>query len=305
MRTLFISLLILSAGLSPRLLANPGHEAAAELFRQHAYREAEAAFRAIVQAEPGNAAACHSLARAILARLPVEKPGKTETETRTAEAAQWLERAFALEPRNAAYMRDCGRSRVTGLSTLKKGRKLVEDSLALNANDPETHALLAAMYSVPWMVGGDADKAAKHRQALQRLDPVRFAISEVNRLLWTEKDYPAAFAFCETLLKKHPADGLGHYLYGYVAAEAKDHLLRGLESCRKALELPLPPPTGNSPYSDTFSATPSYVWENIGKIERARGQIEAAREAFATAVKLDAANHWAATALAGLPPASK
>jgi tetratricopeptide (TPR) repeat protein len=309
MRIFFlISLTVVLSCLPSRLRAtsaNPAFDAACDLFRQHTYGPAETAFRAIVQAQPDNAPACHYLARAILARLTIENPGKAEADTRTAEAAKWIERAFQLEPRNAAYMRDYGMSRIAGLSSMKKGRKLVEDSLALDANDAETHELLAVMYAIPWVVGGDSAKAAKHRSELQRLDPARFAISEVNRLLWNEKDYAAAFRFCEALAKNDSSSALSLYLYGYVAAEAKDNLARGLDSCKKALELPFSSPTGTSPYSGNYSAAPSYVWENIGKIERARGHVDVARDAFATAVKLDPANHWAAKSLASLPSVSK
>lgn len=280
--------------------ASPTFDAACALFDQHRFREAETALRAVIKAEFANAAACHYLGRTILARLPIEEPTKDEVEARTKDAAQFLARASELEPKNAAYLRDFGMSQITGVSSIKRGRKIMEEALALDPRDAETHALLAMMYSVPWMLGGDKDKVEEHRQAAQTLDPTRFAIDEVNRLIWVAKDFPAAFSLCEALLKNDPDSALGHYLYGYVAAESKTNLERGLTRTKKALALPRVAPTGNSAYSRPFTATPSYFWEQIGKIERELGHLDAARAAFATAVELDPANHWAAKALAKL-----
>lgn len=284
------------------LPASPAFDAACGLFDQHHFREAETALRDVINAEPTNAAACHYLARAIMARLPIEKPEKKEEEVRTKEAAQWLARAAELEPTNAAYLRDFGRSQITGLTSIRKGRDTVEQALALDPKDPETHYLLSVLYGAPRMMGGSKDKVEKHRKAMEELDSVRFAIDEVTRLIWEAKDFPGAFRVCEALLEKDPGNALGYYLYGYVASESKTNLERGLASARKALELPRLVSTRNSPYSPPFSATPSYYWETIGKIERVLGHNEAARTAFATAVELDPANHWAAESLAKLKP---
>jgi tetratricopeptide (TPR) repeat protein len=280
--------------------ASPAFDAARGLFDQHHFREAETALRAVVKAEPANAAACHYLARTIIARLPIEEPKKEEAEARAKDAAQFLARAAELEPKNAAYLRDFGMSQITGLTSLKKGRKTVEEALALNPRDPETHAFLAVMYSAPWMLGGDKDKAEEHRRAVQALDPAGFAIDEVNRQIWVEKNFPAAFSLCESLLQKDPDNALGHYLYGYVAAESKTNLDRGMASLKRALELPRLVSANTSAYSQPFAATPSSCWEQMGKIERDRNRPDAARAAFTTAVELDPGNYWAARALAKL-----
>lgn len=280
--------------------ASPAFDAAGALFQQHRFPEAEARLRAVVEAEPANAAACHVLGRAILARLPIEKPGKDEAGVRATDAAHWLARAAELEPTHAAYVRDFGMSQITGVTSVRKGRKIVEQALALDPKDAETRNFLTKLYEVPWALGGDKEKAEEHRKAYQELDPTRYAIDEINRLIWAEKNFPAAFSLCESLLRKEPQCALGLYLYGYVAAESKTNLERGLASLKKALELPPLVSTGSSPYSFPFAATPSSCWEQIGKIERSLGHVEAARTDFSTAVELDPANHWAAESLAKL-----
>ena len=291
------SFAVLLIGLIGPLKASPAFDAARGLFERHHFREAEAALRAVVAAEPANAAACHTLARAIVGRLQMEKPAKEEAEIRAKDAAQSIARATELEPTSAAYLRDFGMSQITGVTTLKKGRKILEQALALDPKDPDTHTFLAVLYSVPWVVGGDKDKAEEHRKAFQELDPNRAAIAEMDRLLWVEKNYPAAFSRSEELLKKNPASALGYYSYGCAAAVSKTNLERGLASLKKALELPRLIPTGNSAYTDPFSGSPSYFWEKIGEIEEQLGHADASRQAYATAVELDPANYWAAKAL--------
>ena len=277
--------------------ASPAFDAARGLLDQHHFREAETALRDIIKAEPANAAACHTLARAILARISHEHPAKDEAETRAKDAAQWIARATELEPTNAAYMRDFGMSQITGVTSLKKGRKIIEQALTLDPKDADTHEFLAMIYGAPWMLGGDKDKAAEHRRALQELDPVRSALSEMNRLLWVEKDFPAAISFSEALLKKEPESAVSHFIYGSVAATTKTNLERGLASLKQALALPLPVPMSSSPYSQAFIANPSNFWEKIGEIEGSLGHPDAARAAYTTAVELDPGNYWAAKAL--------
>ena len=277
--------------------ASPAFDAARDLFEQHHFREAETALRAVIASEPANAAACHTLARAIYGRLQMEKPDKEEGEARAKDIAQWIARATELDPTNAAYLRDFGMSQITGVTSLKKGRKIIEQALLLDPKDPDTHAFLATLYSVPWVVGGDKDKAEEHRRIFQELDPTRSAIDEINRLLWVEKNYSAAFSKSETLLKQKPDSALSHYLYGNAAAVSKTNLERGLASLKEALALPRLVPTGNSAYNEPFSASPSYIWEKIGEIEGQLGHAEASRAAYATAVELDPANYWAAKAL--------
>ncbi len=280
--------------------AGPAFAGAGDLFAQHHFREAEAALRAVIAAEPANAAACHLLARTIIGRLQMEKPAKDESEARAKDAAEWLARATELEPRNAAYLRDFGMSQFTGVTAIKKGRKILEQALTLDPKDPDTHDFLAKIYSAPWVLGGDKDKAEEHRRAFQKLDPTRAAIEEMDRLLWVDKNYPAAFSRSEALLKKEPDSALGYYFYGYAAAVSKTNLERGLASLKKALELPHLVPTGNSAYNQPFSGSQSYFWEKIGEIEGQLGHVEAARAAYTTAVDLDPANYWAAMALAKL-----
>ena len=253
--------------------------------------------REVVVAEPANAAACHTLARAIVGRLQFERPPKEESEAKAKDAAHWIERATTLEPKNAAYLRDYGMSQITGVTTLKKGRKILEEALLFDPKDPDIHEYLATIYSAPWVLGGDKEKAAEHRRTLQELDPHRAVLSEINRLLWVEKDFPSAIALSKAQLKREPESMLSLFICGYVAATTKTDLDHGLASLKQALSLPALVPTGTSAYSEPFMVTPSNCWEKIGEIEGQLGHGEASRAAFATAVKLDPANYWAAKAL--------
>ena len=295
---LFISCLALLAGLVGTAHASPAYDAAFTLLTQHHFAEADAALRVVIKNEPTNAAAYHALSRAIMAGMPVENPSKEEAESRVKDVAQCLARASELEPTNAAYLRDFGMSQITGVTSIRKGRKILEQALELNPKDAETHNFLAIIYSAPWALGGDKEKAAEHRKTFQELDPTRFALDEINRLLWIDKKFPAAFSFCEELLKKEPESAVNHFLYGNVAATAKTNLEQGLASLKKALTLPCPVPTGNSPYSQPYGATPSNFWEKIGEIEDQLGHPEESRAAFAKAVELDPTNYWAAKGLA-------
>jgi tetratricopeptide (TPR) repeat protein len=286
--------------LFPIAQASLSFDTARGLFEQNHFPEAETALREVIKGEPTNAAAYHYLARTIIARMTKEKPTKEEAEARIKEVVQWITRATELEPNNAAYLRDFGMSQIAGVTSLKKGRKILEQALALDPKDVDTHEFLALLYSAPWIMGGDKDKAKEHRRALQQLDPARGALAEIDYLIWNEKDFPAAFTLAESLLKKDPDSALGHYLYGYVAAESKTNLERGLASLKKGLELPRVESIGNSAYSQPMKTTPSFFWHQIGKIERELGHLDAARTAFTTAVTLDPGNHWAATDLAKL-----
>ena len=209
---------------------------------------------------------------------------------------------MVLEPTNAAYLRDFGMSQVTGLTSIKKGRLIIEQALVLNSKDWEAHSFLALIYAqVPWALGGDKTKAAEHRKAFQEIEPTRFLVSEIDRYIWNEKDFPADFQLSESLLKKNPDVAISLILYGYTAAESKANVERGLAALKKVLMLPAAmPPPGNSPFTEMVFRTPNSAWEQIGKIERDLGQLDAARAAFSAAVKLDPANHWAAKFLAKL-----
>ncbi len=127
------------------------------LFEQYHFPEAETALREVIKAEPTNAAAYHYLARAILARMTHERPTKEEAEARAKDALQWIARATELEPNNAAYRRDFGMSQITGVTSLKKGRKTIEQALVLDPKDADAHEFLALLYSAPWIMAVTLD----------------------------------------------------------------------------------------------------------------------------------------------------
>lgn len=277
--------------------ASPASDSAYNLFAQGNFREAESALREVIKAEPANAAACHTLGSTLIASQANTTIDKAEAEARVKEAARWFARAAELEPKNAAYLRDFGMSQITGVTSLKKGRKILEQALSFDPKDPDTREFLAMIYGAPWMLGGDKDKAAEHRRALQEIDPNRAALSEINRLLWIDKDFPAALSFSEALLEKEPESAVSNFVYGYVSATTKTNLERGLACLKKALEVHRPATTGNSAYSQPLIATPSNFWQKIGEIEGHLGHAEEARAAYTIAVQLDPNNYWAAKAL--------
>jgi tetratricopeptide (TPR) repeat protein len=281
-----LALLILAA-LAP-LRAAEFAEAVA-LFEARRFPEAQAAFAALVAAEPKNAAACHYLGRTLARR---NDPAALE------EAAKWHGQAAALAPKNAAYLAAYGgallnvANKSRSLSSATKGRDTLEQAVKLDpAQLDAREALFRFYHHAPWPIGSNA-KARAHLAALRIHDPERAdVLSVISRV--DDKDYAGAFKVCEALLAAQPDHYIALYHYGRTAAISGQNLERGLASLRRCLALPPP-----SPASPPHSA----VWNRIGHLEEKLQRPAAARAAYEAALKLDPGNRQAADALARLKP---
>jgi tetratricopeptide (TPR) repeat protein len=240
-----------------------------------------------VASDPKNAEACHQLGLVIKARndLPAYE-----------EALKWLAKAVELEPTNPVYLGDFGgtslllASRTNSLSAATKGRDAMEKAVAIDPDYLDAREGLAQFYDrAPWPIGSNA-KAAAHLEEIRKRDPERAAIlSAVSKA--RTKDYAAAFNLCDEAIAKRADNYLALYHYGRTASISGQNLERGLECLQRCLKLN--PPTPASP-------THSNVWQRIGNIQEQLKRPDEARKAYEAALKLDATNSAAASALANL-----
>lgn len=278
----------LSLGLLPFAVhAAASLDEAVALFQAHRYPEARSAFEQIVAREPANAAAAYYLGLAWKLR---------SDSNALEEAVKWLGKAAELAPNNARYLADLGgtalelASRTRSLTAALKGRDAMEKSLTLDPENLDSREGLFEFYAqAPWPLGSSA-KAAAQLDEIRKRDPAHATALGV-RLKADAKDYAAAFTLCDDLLAKNPTDYTALYQYGRTAAISGQNLDRGLAHLKRCLTLERPGPA---------APAPTYVWNRIGNICEKLGRAADARAAYETALKLDANNAQAASALARL-----
>lgn len=260
---------------------------AVQLYEAHRYPEARDALEKVVAAEPGNAPACHYLG------LTWKLRGDTEAFER---AVKWLARAVELEPNNATYLADfggtslqlAGRSRSVSAAT--KGRDALEKSLTLDPANIDAREGLYQFYTqAPWPIGSGS-KAATHLAEIQHRAPDRATVLLVLAKA-NAKDFAAAFALCESVLAKDPANYTALYQFGRTAAVSGQNLERGLARLEKCLQLRPPAPA---------SPTHSHAWQRVGNIQEKLNRPAEARASYEAALKLDSGNRQATDALAKL-----
>ncbi len=258
------------------------------LYNERKFPDAHTAFEKIVTADPTNAAAVYYLG------LTLTKRGDPKALD---DAAVWLDKAVALDPKNTRYLFDCGgvhlrlAQKNTSLGSASKGRELMEKTVALDPAHLDARESLYQYFSqAPFFAGGSNSKAKLQLEEIRRRDPDRGIVLEVISKA-NAKDYPAAFKICEDSLGKNPANYIALYHYGRTAAVSGQNLERGVTRLRECLALN--PPTPASP-------SHSYVWQRIGNLEEKLQHPAEARTAYETALKLDASNKQAADALAKL-----
>ncbi len=280
-------LFLLAAG--PLAAAGPaGHaalDAAIKLFEGKRYPDAQVALERIVAAEPGNARACYHLGRTLELRADAAA---------LPEAVKWLQQAAQLEPQNSTYLGRYGGAsllfaeRTNSLFAARRGRDAMEQAIRLNPADLEAREGLFQFYQrTPWPLGSSA-KAADHLQAIRQRDPTRAGVIAILSRRQA-RDYAGAFRLCEQALAGRPDDYNALYQLGGTALESGEQLGRGVAAFEQCLTLE--PPTPASP-------SPSVVWQRLGAIHEKRGHPDAARAAYAAALRLDSGNREAAAARA-------
>jgi tetratricopeptide (TPR) repeat protein len=222
-RSLRAVLLLASFALGSRLVATP-FENAQELYRAKRYAEARTAFETVAAAEPDNAAAAYHLGQLALMRSDAT------------EAARWLQKATALAPTSARYVRALGDA--YGLSIQKAGlfsklglaRKCLaayEKAVELDPDDVNArYALLNFYRQAPGFAGGGLDKARAEAREIQKRDDVRgtVALADISA---AEKKFDEAFAVLDSLRQRHPGSPDAAYAIGRAAASSGQRLEEG------------------------------------------------------------------------------
>lgn len=282
-------LLGLAAPISLRADAASDLQGAVSLFEAHRFPEAADALKKIVAASPTNAPACHYLGRTLLAR---------NDAAAQEEALKWLARAVELDPVNVPYLGIYGgaalqqANRARSITAATKGRDAMEKALKLDPAYLDAREALIQFYQrAPWPIGSEA-KANAHLADLRQRSPGRAIALEVSAKT-NAKDFPGAFALCDSALAKDADNYTALYQYGRTAVISGQNLERGLACLQRCLTLT--PPSAAAPAH-------SYVWHRIGNIQEKLARPAAARVAYQTAVQLDGSNRQAGEALARLKP---
>ncbi len=281
--------LVLLACTAALLRAGTPSEDAITLFKAKQYPAAREAFEKIAAVEPGNAEAHYYLG--VLG-------GESGDGEPTRPSRSWR-RATSLAPTNSEYFADLGEAygNAAGKAGLfsqmglaKKCQAALEKSVALNPDNLTARNGLVSYYrQAPTFVGGGMSKAYEQAAEIKRRDPVMGA-AVYGQLYIAEKKYDDAIAAFENLLLTHPDNYIALYSIGRIAAETGLRLDRGEQTLRRCLELT---PGKGEP-------GPAAVQWRLGNIEEKRGEKEAARLDYETALKVDPDFKQAADSLAKL-----
>lgn len=277
-------------------------------FEARRYDQAEAAFRAILSANPEDPTALQYLGRAALRKGD------------DAGAARYLEQAVRAEPSNAAHHLWLGRAYAAAAlhaslfrraSLARKIRSSFERAVELEPGNVDARMDLLRFYVVaPGIVGGSVSKAREQARAIVALDAMCGHIA--NGIVEekegddarAEREYRAALAMSpsdaapyyalgsmyqragrvedafeiyEQLLRVQPDESDVHYQIGRTASNSGERLEDGIRALSRYLEIP------------TVEGTPlpASAHYRLGLIFERQGRIEDARRAFETARRLE------------------
>jgi len=239
----------------------------------------------------------YSEAREMFARLAVEWPLDPEIDFHLGRLALWfddettafthLERAARSAPGEARIQNALGdayglaaqnAALLAKLGWARKCRAAYERAVAL---DPRNRAyrwsLLGYFLVAPRLAGGGSEKAHAQADVIAQLDPMSGRIARATLAL-SEERFKDAFAQFEPVLREEPDSFMALYHIGRCAALSGREIERGIVALRRCLELP--PPEGDG------MPTHACVHHRLGNLLERRGDAVAAREAYATALRL-------------------
>lgn len=299
--------LLLSAG-SARAQADTSIEAGARLFREQKLAEAKMQFALAIRTNPSSGVAAFHLGRIAIAHENAE------------EAVKWLEKAVALEPRNASYRLWLGQaygaqalraSRMKQAFMARRVQRAFEEAVRLDPASVEARLALIRYYLVaPGFMGGSREKAEAHAAAIRRLNPYQGRIATAA-LAEASKDYATADRELMAAIAAFPDSASAYYVLGGTYQRTKqwdksfemyERLLARRPSETNALyfigrlgalsgqrldraEEALRRFVAIPPREGSASLASAYL--RLGTIQSKRGHRDAARDSFTAGLKID------------------
>lgn len=267
---------------------SPAFAQALALYRAKQYPEARTAFQVLTLDEPANARVRYYLGRIAMKRGDAD------------DAILQFEKAVELDPDNSGYHAELGgaygnaaekASLLSQMSFAKKCRAALERAVELDpANLDARQGLVDYYRQAPSFLGGGLLKAYDQAKAIRQRNLERGTLI-LGQLYFRDRRYDEAIAVAVELTTAQPANYVGHYFIGRVAAESGTQPELGETHLRRCLELP--PAAGDPPHAA--------VWWRLGNLAERRKDITGARAAYEKSLALDPKFKQATAALAKLP----
>lgn len=244
-------------------------EAVRGMLRDRKLAAAESAAKALVAANPTEAAA-----HALLASVCVAKGDPDAAVTAG-------EKAVELAPTNSEYQLQLGdtygfaaqKAGMLGkMGWAKKCRLAYEKAVELDPKNLSARSSLMGFYqNAPSMMGGGMDKAYEQAAAIKQLDASRGRLAYAT-LYVAEKKYAEAFTELEAILKDAPDNYPALYQYGRLTAISGERVDLGIEALKKCLTTPSP---AGTPGHDAANWRLGNLWEKKGDKPAARAAYRA------------------------------
>ncbi|MDI1250157.1 MAG: hypothetical protein PSV13_14940 [Lacunisphaera sp.] len=249
-------------------------EAVRGMLRDHKLAAAESAAKALVAANPTEAAA-----HALLASVCVAKSDPDAAVTAG-------EKAVALAPTSSEYQLQLGdtygfaaqKAGMFGkIGWAKKSRLAYEKAVEFDpANVAARDSLMSFYQMAPGVMGGGADKAYAQAAEIKKLDANGGRVAYA-KLYIGEKKYAEAFAELDEVLRVAPDCYPAVFQFGRLTALSGQRVDAGMEALKKCLTLA---PTPGAPGHDAAHWRMGNLWEK-------KGDKVAARAAYTAALALN------------------
>ena len=321
-----LSLLLLCAGSLAAQTAELG--AGIAHYNARRWTEANTVFAAVVKAQPRNGDAALWYGRTLLAEGKANDAEKwlqkaVDLSPQSSEAYLWLARAVGVQAMSANPIRQPFLAR--------KIKRTVDHAIELNPDNVDARELRWQFYAMaPSVMGGGEDKARAEVAEITKRNRYRGQLLTVGAasrardyataertlkslvteypdsvqpmgsfaLFLADRGRPAeAFAIVDAYQKRRPADPLGWFQVGRLAAATGQQLDRGEEALRRYLAAP---PTASPMAGVPGVPTLATVYVRLGNIAERRGNKSAARAEYQRALALDPRSNLAKRALDGV-----